>query len=130
MDEQPYRPASETSLAWISIAFAILYFGLLAIDFVHGSQAVTAYFWAILLNAVLLFVGYLSLRSRPQSCGQQLAGAWFFVPIAGIAGDADNAIFATLSLQATLFVGFIVFMLIWAITLAIKQSRKERTELR
>jgi peptidoglycan/LPS O-acetylase OafA/YrhL len=126
MNAAPYRPTSETSVAWISIAFAILNFGLLTFDFVKSSGAITAYLWTYFTNGALLFVGYLSLRSRPKSCAQQLAGVWFFAPVVVLAGDADENIFAIMVLDKLIPACFSLFMLIWAIILAIKQSRRER----
>jgi hypothetical protein len=130
MEQSPYRPVTETSLACISIAFAVLNFGFLLIEFLNTSQAAGVSLWALLLNSVLLFVGYLSLRLRPKSCAQQLAAGWFFVPIAGLANQSDTAFFLALSWPIILYVYFAVIMLIWAITLAIKQSRNEQREAR
>jgi peptidoglycan/LPS O-acetylase OafA/YrhL len=126
MNPAPYRPASETSVAWISIAFAILNFGLLTYDFSKSSSVITSYIWAYFMNGALLFVGYLSLRSRPKSCAQQLAGIWFFAPVVVLTGDADENIFAVMALDKLIPACFSLFMLIWAIILATKQSRWER----
>jgi peptidoglycan/LPS O-acetylase OafA/YrhL len=126
MNTAPYRPASETTLAWISIAFAILNFGLLTYDFNKSSGAITQYLWAYFMNGALFFVGYHSLRSRPKACAQQIAGVWFFVPAVVLAGDTNENIFAIMSLDKLIPACFSLLMLIWAIILATKQSQWER----
>jgi peptidoglycan/LPS O-acetylase OafA/YrhL len=126
VDTLPYRPATETSLAWISIVFAVLNFGMLTIDFVRTSNAIPAYMWAFFMNGVLVFVGYFSLRCRPKSCAQQLAGAWFFAPVVVFSANPAEDLIAMVSLHKMTPIFFSIFMLIWAITLAVKQSRRER----
>jgi peptidoglycan/LPS O-acetylase OafA/YrhL len=126
VDTLPYRPATETSLAWVSIAFAVLNFGMLTIDYTKTSNAIPAYMWAFFMNGVLVFVGYFSLRSRPKSCAQQLAGAWFFAPVVVFSGSPAQDLIAMVSLPRMTPIFFSIFMLIWAITLAVKQSRRER----
>jgi hypothetical protein len=124
------RPTSETALASITIAFAFLNFILLTVIFGISNAPVATLIFDFAFNFLLLFVGWLSLKARPASRAQQLAGAWFFAPFLGNGLPFAKFVEMAFNVPWVTYLAFAMMgMLIWAICLALKQSRMERVGL-
>jgi hypothetical protein len=133
------RSPSETLLAKISTSFALVNFIWLIWQQISKGLLWQSFVICCLLNSALLFAGRLSLKSRPHAKAQQLAAAWMFTPFVGnesLYGPEVKLETITLFYRSAyshfimVSLIFIMTMLIWSITLAVRQSRYEIAEQR
>jgi hypothetical protein len=124
------RHSSESILAVLTIAIAAINFVALVLLQRTFELPFGRFVFECVLTATLAFVGWFSLRRRPDSMAQPLAGAWFFASPA-IFDLADRPGYSAAETVAAgmsavwLATGLMwITMWLWATVLALRKARK------